>query len=148
MRPDSHEQSGKDPVNPLAAHPVPDAIDVTKPHPARMYDYYLGGKDHWQADREAAEQILAVALEARAMALSHGTTDFHPADVTGTATTTYDSATAPLVLRPRAVIEALLAGFTAEPPGLVQAPLWHPDTKPKPADLKKIGIYAAVAAKN
>jgi hypothetical protein len=37
-----HQQSGKDPVNPLAAHPVPGAIDVTKPHPARMYDYLPG----------------------------------------------------------------------------------------------------------
>jgi ABC-type multidrug transport system ATPase subunit len=32
--------------------------------------------------------------------------------------------------------------------GMGQAPLWQPDTKPKPTDLKKIGIYAAVAAKN
>jgi hypothetical protein len=29
-------------VDPLAATTVPD-IDVTRPHPARMYDYYLGG---------------------------------------------------------------------------------------------------------
>ena len=265
----------------LAATPVP-GFDVARPHPARMYDYYLGGKDHWQADREAAETILAVAPEVRDnaranraflhravrylardkgvtqfldigtgiptppnvhetaaehvpasrvvyadndpvihahanalltgtgttrivladlrdpekiiararefldftrpvalllvailhfipdtedpagivaayrdalpagsfLALSHGTTDFHPAEVTGTATAAYDSASAPLVLRPRAAIEAFLDGFTAEPPGLVQAPLWHPDIKPKPKDLKKIGIYAAVAAKN
>jgi S-adenosyl methyltransferase len=55
-------------VNPHPAHPVPGAIDVTRPHPARMYDYYLGGKDHWRADREAAEQILAVAPEVRAIA--------------------------------------------------------------------------------
>jgi S-adenosyl methyltransferase len=79
------------------------------------------------------------------LALSHGTTDFHPAEVTGTATSAYDGATAPLVLRPRAAIEALLAGFTPEPPGLVQASLWHPDTKPKPKDLEKLGIYAAAA---
>jgi S-adenosyl methyltransferase len=32
-------------VDPLAATAVPD-IDVTRPHPARMYDYYLGRKDH------------------------------------------------------------------------------------------------------
>jgi len=47
-------------VDPLAATAVPD-IDVTSPHPARMYDYYLGGKGHWAADREAAEHVLAVA---------------------------------------------------------------------------------------
>jgi len=58
-------------VNPLPAHPIPGALDVTRPHPARMYDYYLGGKDHWQADREAAEQILAVAPEVRAIARSN-----------------------------------------------------------------------------
>ncbi|WP_341477185.1 SAM-dependent methyltransferase, partial [Frankia canadensis] len=32
-------------------------IDV-QPHPARMYDYYLGGKDNLAADREAAELLV------------------------------------------------------------------------------------------
>jgi hypothetical protein len=32
--------------------------------------------------------------------LSHGTTDFHPPEVTTTAAAAYDAATAPLVLRP------------------------------------------------
>jgi SAM-dependent methyltransferase len=32
-----------------------DRIDTTKPHAARMYDYYLGGKDHFAVDREVAE---------------------------------------------------------------------------------------------
>ncbi len=26
---------------------APPEIDVTKPHPARMYDYFLGGKDNF-----------------------------------------------------------------------------------------------------
>ena len=30
-------------------------------HPARVYDYWLGGKDNFAADREAAERVLAVA---------------------------------------------------------------------------------------
>jgi hypothetical protein len=37
---------------------------------------------------------------------------------------------------------------TSLPPGLVQAPVWRPDVHPKPKDLKKIGMYAAVAAKS
>jgi hypothetical protein len=36
-----------------------DDIDVTTPSPARMYDYYLGGKDNFQADRDAAEKALS-----------------------------------------------------------------------------------------
>ncbi|MCP9207592.1 SAM-dependent methyltransferase [Streptomyces cucumeris] len=35
-------------------------IDTTKPHSARMYDYYLGGKDHYQVDEEAAGHVLTV----------------------------------------------------------------------------------------
>ncbi|MEU4625332.1 SAM-dependent methyltransferase [Actinoplanes sp. NPDC023801] len=35
-------------------------LDMTKPHPARRYDYWLGGKDNFQADRDAAEAIAAV----------------------------------------------------------------------------------------
>jgi S-adenosyl methyltransferase len=33
-----------------------------------MYDYYLGGKDHFPVDREAAEKVIAAAPEARLMA--------------------------------------------------------------------------------
>ncbi len=42
-----------------------DAVDTVAlrtgaPHSARMYDYYLGGKDNFPADREGAEQAIAV----------------------------------------------------------------------------------------
>ncbi|WP_281394721.1 SAM-dependent methyltransferase [Allostreptomyces psammosilenae] len=37
-------------------------------HPARMYDYYLGGKDNFPADRELAEQALAVEPRTRLIA--------------------------------------------------------------------------------
>ncbi|MFG3252745.1 SAM-dependent methyltransferase [Streptomyces sp. NPDC048172] len=38
-------------------------IDTTTPHPARMYDYYLGGKDNYEVDRAAAQQVLDLAPE-------------------------------------------------------------------------------------
>jgi hypothetical protein len=38
---------------------LPD-LDITTPNVARMYDYYLGGKDNFAADREAAEKVLAL----------------------------------------------------------------------------------------
>ncbi|MFF7795837.1 SAM-dependent methyltransferase [Streptomyces sp. NPDC007991] len=34
-------------------------IDSSKAHPARVYDVFLGGKDHYAADREAAAAALA-----------------------------------------------------------------------------------------
>jgi S-adenosyl methyltransferase len=33
------------------------------PHPARVYDYLLGGKDHFAADREAADMSLKISPE-------------------------------------------------------------------------------------
>lgn len=32
-------------------------IDTSKPHPARIYDYLIGGKQNFEADRYVAEQI-------------------------------------------------------------------------------------------
>ena len=38
---------------------APDSrFDPCVPHPARVYGYWLGGKDHYQADREAAEEVI------------------------------------------------------------------------------------------
>jgi trans-aconitate methyltransferase len=34
-------------------------IDTTVAHPARVYDFWLGGKDNYAPDREAAEQVIA-----------------------------------------------------------------------------------------
>ena len=40
-------------------------IDMTKAHPARMYDYLLGGKDHFKADRDAIAGLLRAVPTAR-----------------------------------------------------------------------------------
>jgi SAM-dependent methyltransferase len=42
----------------IAPHWTPPAIDSTVATPARIYSYLLGGKDHFPADREAAERAL------------------------------------------------------------------------------------------
>ena len=34
-------------------------LETHKPHPARIYDYWLGGKDNFPPDREAAEHAIA-----------------------------------------------------------------------------------------
>jgi hypothetical protein len=37
-----------------------DKVDTSTPNVARMYDYYLGGKNNFAVDREAAEEVLAL----------------------------------------------------------------------------------------
>jgi SAM-dependent methyltransferase len=37
----------------------PPTFDVSRPSPARMYDYFLGGKDNFEADRQAGERVNA-----------------------------------------------------------------------------------------
>jgi hypothetical protein len=67
------------PVRPLqrAAHRFPSGgggvpgrgLDISTAHPARRYNYWLGGKDHFAADRESGDLIAAafptVAIAAR-----------------------------------------------------------------------------------
>ncbi|MFJ8809090.1 SAM-dependent methyltransferase [Streptomyces sp. NPDC102490] len=38
----------------------PAGIDTSKPHPARMYDWYLGGKDNYPVDEAMGRQMLAL----------------------------------------------------------------------------------------
>jgi hypothetical protein len=40
-------------------------VNASVPHPARIYDYWLGGKDNFEADREAAEAGLLAFPELR-----------------------------------------------------------------------------------
>ncbi len=37
---------------------TPPEIDTSRPHSARMYDYFIGGKNHFAADRETAAEVL------------------------------------------------------------------------------------------
>jgi hypothetical protein len=47
-----------DSVVPGDAAPAPCEIDVSVARPARVYDYWLGGKDKFAADRAAAKRVL------------------------------------------------------------------------------------------
>jgi hypothetical protein len=52
----------------LSAPYNPPYFDLSVPSPARMYDYYLGGKDNLAVDREAAERALTAFPGGRDMA--------------------------------------------------------------------------------
>src|ERR1700722_11163637 len=44
--------AGRDPGG-----PPPAGLDVSAAHPARVWNYWLGGRDYFAADRAAGEQI-------------------------------------------------------------------------------------------
>src|SRR5688500_10959783 len=44
---------------------TPRGIDISKPNVARVYDFMVGGKDHFAIDRMAAERALAIMPDAR-----------------------------------------------------------------------------------
>ncbi|WP_433305853.1 SAM-dependent methyltransferase [Actinoplanes sp. CA-030573] len=48
-----------------------DDLDTTVAHPARRYNYWLGGKDHFAADRESGDQLEALFPKVRLGALAN-----------------------------------------------------------------------------
>ena len=43
-----------------ATEPAGARIDTTRPHPARVYDWFLGGKDNYPVDEELGRQIMSI----------------------------------------------------------------------------------------
>jgi hypothetical protein len=132
----------------ILAHPkVRELIDFGQP-----VALLLVAIMHFIAEDEDPAAIVATLRDALPsgsyLALSHGTADFHPPGVAGKAAASYEHATAPLVLRTFEQISVYFDGLELVEPGLVQAPLWRPDGKaPRPKDLARLGIYAAVGRK-
>ncbi|WP_210582099.1 SAM-dependent methyltransferase [Streptomyces sp. GESEQ-4] len=50
--------------------PLSHTIDVTRPSVARMYNYYLGGKDNYPADRQVCERLLEHAPSTQILAIN------------------------------------------------------------------------------
>jgi hypothetical protein len=48
--------------------PWPPPLDSPSAHPARVYGYWLGGKDHYEADRKVAEEVIRLRPEVVASA--------------------------------------------------------------------------------
>ncbi|GGL02674.1 hypothetical protein Sme01_19710 [Sphaerisporangium melleum] len=52
----------------MSENMVPTGVDPSIPSVARIYDYYLGGKDNFAADRAAAEKIIEILPNVRQVA--------------------------------------------------------------------------------
>jgi hypothetical protein len=123
-------------------------FDPSVPHPARIYGYWLGGKDHYPPDREAAQRranaavlhfipdaddpggiVAALAGQLAPgsyLAISHLTGDFAPGPV-GAGVSAYNTLV-PTALIPRthSRVSALFAGLPLVPPGVVPLTEWRP----------------------
>ncbi|GLZ16423.1 hypothetical protein Acsp04_66580 [Actinomadura sp. NBRC 104425] len=49
---------------------IPPSVDLRtdEPHPARVYDFFLGGKDHFSVDREFGRRVLGICPQMRPLA--------------------------------------------------------------------------------
>jgi len=137
----------RDPAGILAHPSLSELIDFTRPVALLLVAIL-----HFVKNEEDPAGIVASLRDALPdgsyLVLSHGTQDFHPPGGADTAAAGYKTATAPLVLRTHEQVSAFFDGFDLLEPGLVQAPLWRPDSRrPRPKELEKIGIYAGVGRK-
>ncbi|NUP49366.1 MAG: SAM-dependent methyltransferase [Catenulispora sp.] len=64
---DTHGDPAPGADDPLAPGWVPPELDTTRAHPARIYEYLLGGMHYFDVDREAAETALRLVPQGRAM---------------------------------------------------------------------------------
>jgi hypothetical protein len=87
---------------------------------------------HFISDEDDPAAILATLREATApgsyLVLSHGSAESRkPEEAVGGAAV-YQRTASPLTLRDRARLRELFAGYELIDPGVVWAPLWHPDS--------------------
>ncbi|GGM36828.1 hypothetical protein GCM10012275_04970 [Longimycelium tulufanense] len=64
-------RNDRDGIRRRASPAGPGEVDLGRPNPARMYDYYLGGVHNFAVDREAADKVLAILPETRTFALQN-----------------------------------------------------------------------------
>ena len=126
----------------ILAHPVTrELLDFTQPIALLLIAILPFITD----DEKPAEIVTTLrdALPACSyLALSHVTSDFRP-QAAAAAMDVYHQATSPVTLRTRQEVSAFFTGWDLEDPGLVQAPLWRPDTRP-PKNLDKLWLYGGV----
>jgi S-adenosyl methyltransferase len=100
-------------------------IDPTVAHIARVQDYWLGGKDHFEADHPACD------IQAAAMA--------------GMASTLNKLMAQRVKPRSKDAVTAFFAGLDLVEPGVIRCPEWRPE---RPQDAAgKSTMWAGVARK-
>src|SRR5919205_1211978 len=104
-------------------------IDTSVPHSARIWNYWLGGKDNYPVDEEARDlvrSLMAGLPSGSYLSLNEGSRGTDP--VYEQAQDAYNETGAvPYFLRPVEQIEGYFEGLELVEPGVVSVPLWRPD---------------------
>jgi hypothetical protein len=104
---------------------------------------------HFIPDAHEPAGIVAKFREAMApgsrLILSHATYDYNIKILNNSRV--YNDATVPFIPRSRAQVQALLAGFETEEPGLVDVARWRPDGR-RPLPAQHLNIYGAVGRRD
>jgi len=104
-------------------------LDTGVPHIARVYDYCLGGKDNFAADREAAKEFIKAMPD-----IVHGVREARAF-----------LARAVGFLAGDEQVAKFLDGLRVLEPGLVQYPRWRPE--PGSSSEQPVSAWCAVARK-
>jgi len=132
------------------AGPMAPKVDITVAHIARVYDYWLGGKDNFAVDRIAAERVIAAypdivrsargnrAFLGRAvrlvaelpsgsyLALSHPARDIQAAAMARIADRMNELVAEKVTFRTQAEVLRFFDGLELVEPGVVPVPQWRP----------------------
>jgi len=140
---------------------LPPRLDTSTAHSARVWNYLLGGKDNFAADREVGDLILRMfpgiahiarlqrrflARAVRYLALSDGT-DTSPALNQAIAAYNQNSASS-YHLRSPAEIARFFDGLTLVSPGVVTTSRWRPDLADASAEPREVDAICGVARKD
>ncbi len=135
-------------------------IDTTHAHPARIYNYWLGGKGHFAADREAGQQAIAASPRIVAipdhdypreivgalldavppgsyLLLAHPASDVRPAEIAEMMNRVNQRISGPQAMaRDRAAVSRFFVRLDLLEPGVVQPQQWRPNPgQPGPAEV-------------
>ena len=108
-------------------------FDARVAHPARVYDYWLGGKDNFEADLDEARQIVARLLSAvpagSYITISPAASDISPEAMAEMIRRMNEHlAEGNHVGRTREVVASFFDGLELIEPGVVKVTEWRPES--------------------
>jgi hypothetical protein len=110
-------------------------FDTSVAHVARVYDYWLGGKDNFPADRLAGEQAIQAYPDIGAvpsgshLVMSHPAADIEADAMAEMAQRLNQLMAEKVTFRGRAQVERFFDGLELVDPGPVRVQKWRPDTE-------------------